>query len=438
MDVAGSAVGIASLGIQICQGLLSYYDSWKDYKTDISRTYECIEDLCRTLTLIQESVRHAGLDQARVTRVKTCLDSCVDGLNKLQKKLQKLQTHTIPTGLRQRAWAEVQRSFYPFRQSTLVKLKEIVIDLRERLSLALQELQLDISIVSGNTLKRIEITAQNTAVITQDSASNVQAVLAAQQAAQFQKVIDWLSPPDPWTNYAYARQLREPHTGDWLLQSDQYKRWRSGHTRHLWLHGNAGCGKTVLISSVIEDLKLYCEGAANSCLAVFYFSFSDTRKQSFESLLRSLVVQVGWKEPGRSMLQREYDKPNRSVPETEALEEIFLYCVTSSDEVLVALDALDECPETDEARRSMLDRLERLSEKGSKLRIFATSRRLWDVEECMHSLGAEVVSTGTPPVDADIGKYVASELSSDRRLNRLDENTKSLVMQTFAKNADGM
>lgn len=27
MDVAGSAVGIALLGIQICQGLMTYYDN---------------------------------------------------------------------------------------------------------------------------------------------------------------------------------------------------------------------------------------------------------------------------------------------------------------------------------------------------------------------------------------------------------------------------
>lgn len=424
MDVAGSAVGIASLGIQICQGLLSYYDSWKNYKSDISGTYECIADLYRTLTLIQESVGRAGLNQTRVRRVKTCLDSCVDGLDKLQKKLHKLQTHMIPTGIRQRAWAEVQRSFYPFRESTLVKLKETVSDLRQRLSLALQVLQLDVSIGSDDTLKTIEITLQ-------DTSSNVQALLDAQ-------VVAWLSPPDPWTNHAFVRRLHEPHTGDWLLQSDQYKRWRSGHTRHLWMYGKAGCGKTFLTYTVIEDLKLYLKGAAISCLAVFYFSFLDDRKQSFESLLRSLVAQVGWKEPGRSMLQREYDKPNRSVLGTDALEEIFLSCVASSDELLIVLDALDECLETDEARRKMLDCLERLSRKGSKLRIFATSRELWDIKECMDSLGAETVPTSTRAVNADIGKYVASELSQDRRLSRLDKSIRTLIMQTFADKADGM
>jgi hypothetical protein len=42
MAVAGSAVGIASLGIQVCQGLLSYYNSWEGFTTDITSTYDCI------------------------------------------------------------------------------------------------------------------------------------------------------------------------------------------------------------------------------------------------------------------------------------------------------------------------------------------------------------------------------------------------------------
>jgi len=45
MDAAGSAVGIASLGIQICQGLLSYHDRWEDYKADIASARDSITDL---------------------------------------------------------------------------------------------------------------------------------------------------------------------------------------------------------------------------------------------------------------------------------------------------------------------------------------------------------------------------------------------------------
>jgi hypothetical protein len=431
MDVAGSAVGIASLGIQVCQGLLSYYYSWKSYTTHISTACDCIADLCQTFMLLQESLGAAGLDPARATRVKTCLASCVGGLDQLQSKLQKLQTHSIPSGFREKAWAKVERSFYPFRESTLVKLREIVNDLRDRLSLALQVLQLDLSIESQNDLTEIQADVK-------DAVASFQRLLTAQQADQFRKIVGWLSPYDPWTDHASARRHHEPNTGRWLLQSDQYTRWKGGQSRHLWLYGKAGCGKTILSSTVIEDLRLHFRDAVNAGLGIFYFTFSDNRKQSFESLLCSLVAQLGWKEPARSTLQQAYDKPNRSLPGPEALEEILLSSIAQYDDVFLALDALDECPEGEDVRQHMLDGLERLSEKAPNLRIFATSRDLQSIEECMHTLEAVVVSISTRPVDADIRRYVLSELSRDRKLSRLDEPTKVLIMKTFAEKADGM
>ena len=34
-SVAGSAVGVISLGLAICQSLISYYGSWKAYDDEI-------------------------------------------------------------------------------------------------------------------------------------------------------------------------------------------------------------------------------------------------------------------------------------------------------------------------------------------------------------------------------------------------------------------
>ena len=431
MEVVSSAVGIPSLGIQVCQSLLSYYDSWKGCNADITTAYECIDDLCKTFKLLEQTHGQQGLDPARSERVEQCLGSCVGGLDKLDRKLQKLQTHSTPSELRQKTWTELQRLYYPFRESTLAKLRKIVKDLREHLSLALQVLHLDLSANSHRRITKIGADVK-------DTAANVRVLLTTQQADQFHRIVDWLSPPDPWINHESARQHYEPHTSSWFLQSDQYQRWKGGQTCHLWLYGKAGCGKTVLSSTVIENVRVHCERAANSALAVFYFSFSDSRKQFFENLLLSLVAQLGWKEPGRSMLQREHDKPNRSLPGPAALEEILLSSISQYDEVFLTLDALDECPESEEARRNMLGGLERLSEKASNLKILATSRELRDIHDCMNSLGADVVPISTRPVDADIGRYVESELSRDHKLCRLDGNTKTLIIETFAEKADGM
>jgi len=261
---------------------------------------------------------------------------------------------------------------------------------------------------------------------------------AMQRAAQFRKLANWLSPPDPWTNHNTARQRHVGQTGTWLLKSDQYQGWKTGSLRHLWVYGKAGCGKTVLCSTAIEDIRVRCDNKTNVGYAVFYFSFSDNRKQSFEDLLLSLVVQLGWKEPGLSMLQRAYETPNRSLPALDNLEKILFTCLKSYDELFLFTDALDECPEVDDARQRMLAFLAVISREAPSVRIFATSRELADVRKSMEALGAALLSIATHSVDADIQKYVSTQLSINHRMSRLDPTTKTIIEETISTKADGM
>ena len=122
--------------------------------------------------------------------------------------------------------------------------------------------------------------------------------VAEQRRDRFKKISNWLAPADPETTHVLARRRHEPHTGAWFLQSDEYQNWKAGTLKCLWIYGKAGCGKTVLCSTAIQDIRSHCEGAKNAAHACFYFTFSDNEKQSCENLLRSFVVQLGWKEPG--------------------------------------------------------------------------------------------------------------------------------------------
>jgi hypothetical protein len=189
---------------------------------------------------------------------------------------------------------------------------------------------------------------------------------------------------------------------------------------------------------VIEDIRAYCKPAANSGFAVFYFSFSDNQKQSYSNLLRSLVAQLGWKEPGLSMLVQTHEKPNRSLPGLDDLENILFSAIESFDEVFVLLDALDECPEAEEARQNVLEGLERLSQGARNLRVLATSREISDVRDSMETLGADAIPIATLAVDADIQKWVSSQLSRDRKLGRLDPPTKAVIEVTVSGKADGV
>ncbi|KAM3418308.1 hypothetical protein BST61_g4307 [Cercospora zeina] len=143
---------------------------------------------------------------------------------------------------------------------------------------------------------------------------------------KFQRIVSWLSPPDPWTNHNLARQLRDPDSGGWLFQEPAYADWKTGSSRLLWMYGKAGCGKTVLCSTAIEGMKTYCGGRPSSGLAVFYFTFSDNQKQRLASLLCSLVAQLGWKRPALTLLQQAHEKPNRSSLGLDELEKIAMSC----------------------------------------------------------------------------------------------------------------
>ncbi|WPH03584.1 Hypothetical protein R9X50_00646600 [Acrodontium crateriforme] len=445
MDVAGSAVGIASLGIQICQGLLWYYDGWKDFESNTSSAYASIVDLSRTLALLRVSLDGGSLDPEKTERVKQCLQSCEDGIVKLSKRLRELRTYSDPEGFQQKARSAMQRSWFPFQQSTLKALQHTVKGIMVHLSLAFDVLHFDLSMNTQQSLDKADNRAKELAVralAIENSLKLVfvqnQHILAAQQSEKVRKITRWLSPPDPWTNHNDARRIHVPDTGTWLLALKQYKRWKAGSIRHIWLVGNVGCGKTVLCSTAIDDIQAYCETAAEVATAVFYFTTSDNRKQTYDNLLCSMVAQFAWKEPGLSMLQKVHDEQGGSMPSPDEYEKILVASLQSCKAVFLFLDALDECPK-DGALQDILDLVElRLLAEMPNLKIFATSREVPVVRECMAKIGAHVMTVAARSVDVDIQKYVLRELSEDRQLKRLNEKLKTLVERTILDKVDGM
>ena len=270
------------------------------------------------------------------------------------------------------------------------------------------------------------------------SAIRDQETLATQQVARIRTIADWLSAPEPWTNHTLARDLYQPSTGNWLIQSDRYQCWKSASTHHLWLYGKPGCGKTILCSEAIEDVRKHCARYSNLGFAIFYFSFIDDKKQRHVDILRSLIAQLCRKGPALSMLQHACKKHDQSSLGVDEMENILLLCLETYKEVFLLIDALDECPEADNMRQDVLAWLATLAQKAPHLRILATSRELSDVRQSMATLGAESLPVASRSVDVDIRQYVQRQLLRDHRLARLDQATKALVEETISLKADGM
>lgn len=70
LSISAGAAGLISIGITICNGLLGYYKSYKDAEDNVTRTYNSIEALTKTLILIHLSTQHKSFNPDIVVRVE--------------------------------------------------------------------------------------------------------------------------------------------------------------------------------------------------------------------------------------------------------------------------------------------------------------------------------------------------------------------------------
>lgn len=269
----------------------------------------------------------------------------------------------------------------------------------------------------------------------QQTSAGVSDLLDAEMIRRVGAVVTWLSAPDPYINHNDARKRHEPGTGKWLLQCSQYRRWVAETGSRLWLHGKAGCCKTVICSTVIEDVKCHVSGLPGCVLAFFYFSFSDQRKQTYHGVLLSLVTQLSRGRPLVPVLDDAYEIKGQ--PSCGILEEVIWELVVARERTFIILDALDEIPYGPD-RQEVLDGLGRLIEHNSSLTILLTSRPEHDISDSMRGFEVESLAASQSGVNNDIKLYVEKGLERHPRLKHLSSDLKNEIMDTLSSKADGM
>lgn len=131
MDAEGAAVGIVSLGIQLCQSWVRYYDDWKSFGDDIAETRRCVEALGNIFEALSLVVNANTFKQKHRVIVETCLLSCTSGLGSLKMNYDKFENQ-------KKLKRQALRLLYAFKTSTLTMVKELVVEVVLELQLALQ------------------------------------------------------------------------------------------------------------------------------------------------------------------------------------------------------------------------------------------------------------------------------------------------------------
>lgn len=146
LGVAGSVVSIVSLSIQLAQGLLKYYGSWRDQDNIVEDMCISLDNLSGSLTVLEKALQPpARFDKSVKDSVEKNINAMYGTMRRLEDGLRKVREAESPkVGVRSAMRRHVRRAFYPFREETLSKIQRGVAEAHLNLDLVLQVLQMSV------------------------------------------------------------------------------------------------------------------------------------------------------------------------------------------------------------------------------------------------------------------------------------------------------
>ncbi|KAI8624181.1 ankyrin repeat-containing domain protein [Xylariaceae sp. FL1651] len=260
----------------------------------------------------------------------------------------------------------------------------------------------------------------------------------------YDRISTWLSPPDPSTNLNNSLRNRHPGSGQWFLDHPAYLSWISESNSFLWLYGIPGCGKTILTSTIAEDI---IKKRASQDFIYFYFDFNDTSKQNLDMMLRSFVSQLyNQNKNVRNHLDMLYSSYNQGKhqPSSESLHAAFRDMIQQAGEIWIVIDALDECNKRHEyPAGGLLSWIQSLQGHQPNIHLLVTSRPEQDINAAIKSWAREqdIISIQSDLVSEDINAYVCARVREYGPLSKRWHTKPEIqdeIEDALIKKADGM
>ncbi|TGO51919.1 hypothetical protein BOTNAR_0340g00030 [Botryotinia narcissicola] len=342
--------GILSAGIQVCEGLINYYNAWKSSKKESADMIKSIEGLLMNFALLKAVLQSPAFDKAMTITVESKILDCEDSIAELGDELKKVMVckpsvanvddfiarkNHDNQGFRDKMTEQGRRILYPFRKSTLMRLQESIEHVRSNLVFAMDILNL--STVSTTAEKVVDISKQVTTI-----GDSFDAIITQQMDKESLKVLKWLSAIDCHSKQRETLSRKQEGTGEWLFRSQEYRNWLSGKNRLLWCSGSPGAGKTVLTSAIVDDLETRF-AVSNVGIAFIYCNYAE--KISIAGYLASIIQQlIRQRYVIPDYILDLYHKHRSMGTNINAAEAVHLLHILTSEfpRLYIVVDALDE------------------------------------------------------------------------------------------------
>ncbi|TGO17002.1 hypothetical protein BPAE_0455g00010 [Botrytis paeoniae] len=229
----------------------------------------------------------------------------------------------------------------------------------------------------------------------------------------------------------------------WILENSDFRQWRNDQqSRLLWIKGNPGKGKTMLLCGVINELEK--SGAKSVLLSYFFCQATDSRINYATAVLRGLIYLLVDQQPSLiSHIQTKYDQAGKMLFEDTnawvALCEIFTNILhdSSLDHVYLIVDALDECI-ADLPR--LMDLIVQTSSISSRIKWIVSNRNWQNIEKALDVATQNLrlcLELNEKSVSAAVTVFIQFKVEWLATRNKYSNDTREMIRQQLMLNANG-
>ncbi|KAF6807480.1 ankyrin repeat protein [Colletotrichum sojae] len=371
MDPPGiiGIIGIIGVVDQILAASVKLGLDWKEAPEDTKSFMGELEGLSKVLSeTLNNVIKNPDFAAAFQGRHSSVLSSDSALLSTCQKELDDLLGRIRKGGYGRRlGWDRMKAAFLSERTQTAVE------NLQRRCIMLNSMVAIDNIALSANTNLDVRSTRRELA---EDRVSD-----------QKRKILDWISSSANFeAQQADNIDRRQPGTGQWLLDSQQFRDWITKDKQTLFCPGMPGAGKTMVASIIIERLQQQYRDDKSIGLAYAFYNFRRQHEQSPRDILASLLSQL----------------PLSTVEIKTMIQQISSLFA----KVYVVVDALDECQPNGGYRHDLLAAILNLH-NTCNVNFLATSRHIPEIE--IYFEGCSIIEIQA--TDSDVREYLDGHMS---------------------------
>jgi hypothetical protein len=233
----------------------------------------------------------------------------------------------------------------------------------------------------------------------------------------------------------------------WVLNNSSFQQWHSLQSQLLWVKGDPGKGKTMLLCGIIDELQK--SAARNTLVSYFFCQATDSRINSAVAVLRGLLYLLVCQQPSlASHVRARHNHAGKALFEDVnawvALTEIFADVLRDPNlnTTYLIIDALDECVTNLPELLDFVAKQSSASSASSRLpsvKWIISSRNWPDIEERLEGAGHKIrlsLELNAESVSAAVSNFIEQKVSQLVQQKKYDGQTRTAVLEHLKSNAN--